>query len=157
MKKNWDKGRGLFLLLILALAIAVVVAGFYGYRYWNDMFHLNRLKENVPIKVQTILQEIEKQDAEEIFVCLHPVADKYGAQTKEGITELLEVMNGRTVSQLQLPAPKTWERGEGEYLAKSTGTVTLSDGSQYSLTYTYLLDGSEGFINFLIENRGVNV
>lgn len=157
MKEILDKYRGLFLVVILVLTIAVVAAGFYGYRYWKDMSHLNRLEENMPAKVETMLQEIEEQDTEAVLACLHPIADKYGDQAKEGITELLEMMNGRTVSQLQLPAPKTWERGEGEYLAKSTGTVTLSDGSQYSLTYMYLIDGNGGFINFLIENRGVNV
>ena len=157
MKKIWDDYRGLFLFVIVVLAVAVIAAGFFGYRYWKDMPHLNRLEANAPAKVQTMLQALEKQDAEAVLACLHPIAGKFGDEAQAGITELLEFLDGRTVSQLQLPAPKTWERGEGEYLAKSSGTVTLSDGSRYSLTYTYLLDGNEGFIDFLIENRGVNV
>ena len=157
MKKICDKYRGLFLLVTLVLAVAVVAAGFYGYRYWKDMIHLNRLDKNVPAKVQSVLQSLEKQDTDAILAGVHPVAGKFGDEVQVSVAELLEFLDGRTVSQLQLPEPKIWERGEGEYLAKSTGTVTLSDGSRYSVTYTYLLDASEGFINFQIDNKGISV
>ena len=118
---------------------------------------MNRLKENVPAKVQTMLQVLEKQDSEEILMGVHPIYGKFGDEAQAGVAELLGFLDGRTVSQLQLPEPKIWERCEGEYLAKSTGTVTLSDGSRFSVTYTYLLEASEGFINFQIDNKGVSV
>ena len=154
MKKIWDTYRGLFLLAILALAVA---AGFFGYRYWKDLSHLNRLKDNVPTKVQTMLQALEKQDSEAILAGVHPIAGKFGDEAQVDVAEWLEFLDGRTVSHLQLPEPKVWERGEGEYLAKSTGTLTLSDGSRFSVTYTYLLDASEGFIDFQIDNKGISV
>ena len=157
MKKVWDDYRGLFLFVIVVRAVAVIAAGVYGYRYWKDMSHLNRLKENVPAKVQTMLQALEKQDLEAILACVHPVAGKTGDETQRSIVELLQFLNGRSVAQLQLSEPKLWERGEGEYLAKSSGTVILSDGSRYPVSYTYLLDGSEGFIHFQIDNKGISV
>ena len=115
-----------------------------------------RLEKTAVKKVDTMLTALEEKNYEKLQAGLHPVTGKDAEGAEEGLQALLTFMEGKKISSVETGEVTARERADREWLVSGTGSITLDDGSVCRLVYTYLSDGSEGFITFIVQEHGVS-
>jgi len=115
-----------------------------------------RLEKTAVKKVDTMLTALETQNYEKLYSGLHPVTGKEAENVAKDLQDLLQFMEGKEITSVQFSEVAARERARNEWLVSGKGSVTLNDGSVCRMIYTYLSDGDDGFIKFMIQGHGVS-
>lgn len=134
--------------LLLAVLMIVTLAG------CGKQARLENQAEN---KVEAMLNALENGNLEEAEKLLHPVSGKDAEFVAEDLQELVQLLENKKVTSFTADEVEANERSRAKWIVKGTGTITLSDGTEEDVSFSYLSDGSSGFVSFKIRGVGVSV
>lgn len=134
--------------MILAMLMIFALAG---------CSKLSRLENQIDDKVEAMLKALENGNLEKAEQLLHPVSDKEAEFVAEDLQALVQLLENKQVTSFTIGEVEGNKRNWAEWIVKGTGTIILSDGTEEKVSFTYLSDGSSGFISFKIRGVGVSV
>ena len=134
--------------MILAMLMIFTLAG---------CSKLTRLENQIDDKVEAMLKALENGNVEKAEQLLHPVSGKEAEFVAEDLQALVQLLENEKVASFSIGEVEGNKRNWAEWIVKGTGTITLSDGTEEKVSFTYLSDGSSGFISFKIRGVGVSV
>ena len=134
--------------LLLAMLMIFTLAG---------CDELTLLENQMGDKVETMLKALENDNVEKAEQLLHSVSDKEAEFVAEDLQALVQLLENKKVISFTAGEVEGNKRNWAEWIVKGTGTIILSDGTEEKVSFTYLFDGSSGFISFKIRGIGVSV